>query len=375
MENNNIKRNVILLFLFLLLATGKLVSREVILEQTIPPGWLFKEFYHQGGSFGLKALFLIQDVPPEVRASGKVSRRLEIFDSQNKLVADLILPEGHWFEGFISNDRLLISVGDEGGAGRVKVLDFNGREIYSLDAGGRLVQKGIIGSEFALTPRLGIETGPISIIDGEKGIEKLRIAPYPKGPQGQILPGSFLVIGDGYYVTALGATLFLENYNQPGKKLWIIKNIGGNIRQLMVLNEDLIAVGYENEADFKHDEFESGLAVINWRTGKILFRKSARPRDANRNFWYPAIKYLNLVLEEDGSLLFYRDDEAVRLPEVKAGGQLWDEGKAIKLRSDPSQTNYPVKGKKEIRVEKRKKYVIICADNLVRVERRRWISE
>lgn len=179
-----------------------------------------------------------------------MARRLQVFESASNPVADLILPEGHWFEGFIDNDRLLVSVGDEGGAGQVKVLDFSGHRIYSLEAGGRWVQQAVLGNDFALVPGLGEETGPVSIIDGEKGKEKLKIGPYPESPQGMALPDCFLLIGDVYYLTGLRATLFLENYNQPGQKLWMIKDRGGNIHRARIPSESLIAAGNE-KADFK----------------------------------------------------------------------------------------------------------------------------
>lgn len=361
----------IFFFLVLFLMAGGLFSQEVVLERTLPPGWIFKEFYASGS--GLKALFLIQDLPDVVRATGKVAGRLQIFDQSNNLVSDLTLPEWHWFRDFLGNDRILISIGDENGTWEVKAIDFSGREIYSVDAGGRWVQKAVLGNDFALTPRLLEETGPISIIDGEKGTEKLKIFPYPKGPQGQILPSCFLLIGDGYYVTGLGATLFMENCSQPGRKFWMIKNIGGNIHDAMILNRDLIAIGYHEKADYKKNEFVSGLAVIEWKTGRMLFRKSAHLEKGVKDFWYPAVEYLNLIIEEDGSLLFYGDDRAVRLPKEKAGGEEWNEAKAIKLKADPSQ-RLRRDGKETFRIEVKRRYVVKDFGNFIRVEKRRWLS-
>lgn len=368
-----IKKNNILFFLFLLVIIGKLLAQEVVLERTLPPGWIFKFFHPPDSDSGLKALFLIQDLPDEIRATYKVASRLQVFDQNNNLVADLTLPEYHWFEGFIGDDKLLISEGDEGGIGRLKVVDFAGREIFSLEAGGRWVQQAVIGHDFALTPRLGHESGPISIIDGEKGIERLRIEPFPKGPQGEILPSCFLLLGDGYFVMGGGATLFLENYNEPGKKFWIIQNIGGNISNSIILSRDLIAIGFDAKADFKNNEFISGVAVIEWRTGKILFKKLAREKQREKDFWYPAIKYLNLYLEKDGSLIFHAVDEAVKLPREKAEGQEWNEAEAIKLRIHPSQKIKDHRGEENGRIEYQREYVIKDFGNLIRVEKLTWI--
>lgn len=372
MIKSNIKRKNIFFLLFLLLIMGKLLSQEVVLERTLPPGWIYKEFY--ASPSGLKALFLIQDLPDEIRATGKVAGRLQVFDSGNNLVADLTLPEWHWFEDFIGNDRILINVGDENGNWEVKVIDLNGHEIYSIEAGGRWTQKAVIGNDFALTPRLGWESGPISIIDGEKGIEKLKIGPYPKGPDGMILPSCFLLIGDGYYITGLGATLFLENYSGPGEKIWMIKDVGGNIEAARILSRDLVAIGYEEKRDFKNEEFVSGLAIIEWNTGKIVFKKSAKQIKGIRDFWYPIIKYLNLDLEEDGSLLFYGDDEAVKLPKEKTGRWEWNEGKAVKLKMDPAQKSDSGHGDRKVRVEVERKYVIKDFGTFIRVEKRHWLS-
>jgi hypothetical protein len=379
MKNKRSSLRIVYLILVSIILGGQLLSQEVVLERALPPGWVFKSFYYkphdENARSALKALFLIQDLPVEIRASGRVARRLQVFDSAGNPVADLILPEWHWFEGFIGNDRLLVSLGDEGGAGQVKVLDLNGHEIYSLEAGGRWVQQAVLGSDFALVPRLGEETGPVSIIDGEKGREKLKIGPYPEGPQGLPLPSCFLLIGDGYFLTGLGATLFLENYNQPGQKLWMIKDIGGNIQEARILRKDLIAVSYDIKTDFKRDEFIAGLAVIEWKTGRVLFRKSARQEEGRDRFWYQLIRSLNIGTEEDGSLLFYLDDEAIKLPKEKASGQEWDEAKVVRLRINPSQKSQPAPCKENFRIKVHGNYVVKDYGNFVRVEKRTWISD
>ncbi len=375
MERKMVKKVTSFAGFFLFLAIGNLLSQEVIFERTIPPGWVFKKFYEDRSGSGLKALFLVQDLPDEIRATGRVARRLQVFDSRNDLVADLTLPEWHWFNGFAGNDRLLVGVGDENGYSHIKVFDFNGREIFSFEAGGRWVQKSLLGNEVALTPRLGEERGPISIIDLDKGIEKLRIEPYPEGPRGTVLPGSFLLLGDGYFITALGATIFLENYSRPGNKLWIIQNIGGNVHDARILNRDLIAVGYEAKVDFKKKEFIAGLAVIRWETGEILFNRTARLENGKKDFWYPVLKYFNLLVEEDGSLLFYGDKEALRLPKEKPEEWKWSEKRALKLKADPAQKAVRAEAVRTVKVEADDRYVIVIADSSIRVERRRWVIE
>lgn len=380
MGRKNNKRKNSFFFLILLLGAGSLLSQEVVLERTLPPGWIFNNFYYQDNQnpgSGLKALFLVQDLPEEIRASGKVARRLQVFDAANNLVADLTLPEWHWFGGFIDNDRLLVYSGDVE-VDRVEVLDFKGNEIYSLDGGGRQLQKALLGNDFALTPRLGLdlETGPISIIDGEKGKEKLKIEPYPGNPQGLPLPGCFLLIGEGYFLTGLGATLFLENYNQPGQKLWMIEDIGGNIQEAHFLSRDLIAVSYDIEAGFRKAEFISGMAIIEWRTGKVLFRKSARQQEGPDKFWYQLIRSLSLMMDEDGNLVFtLNDDEAIRIPRTKGSGPGWNEARAVRLRAHPSQRSQQAAGNEKGRIKAYRKVIVRDYGNFVRVEKRSWVSD
>lgn len=160
MKNKLSGKKIIYIVWVSIIFAGQLLSQEVVLERTLPPGWILNNFYYQNNqdpSSGLKALFLVQDLPEEIRAGGKVASRLQVFDAANSLVADLTLPEWHWFGGFIGNDRLLVYAGDVE-VDRVEVLDFKGNEIYSLDAGGRQLQKALSGNDFTLTPRLGVET-------------------------------------------------------------------------------------------------------------------------------------------------------------------------------------------------------------------------
>lgn len=378
MKNKLSGKKIIYIFWVSIIFAGQLLSQEVVLERTLPPGWIFNNFYyqnHQNPGLGMKALFLVQDLPEEIRAGGKVARRLQVFDAANNLVADLTLPEWHWFGGFIGNDRLLVYAGDVE-VERVEVLDFKGNEIYSLDGGGRQLQQSLLGNDFALTPRLGLETGPISIIDGEKGKEKLKIEPYPKSPPGWPLPGCFLLIGDGYFLTGLGATLFLENYNQPGQKLWMIRDIGGNIQEARILSKDLIAVSYDIEASFRKNEFISGMAILEWRTGKVMFRKSARLQEGPDNFWHQLIRSLSLMMDEDGNLVFtLNDDEAIRIPREKASGPGWNEARAVRIRAHPSQKSQRAAGNEKGRIKAYGKVIVRDYGDFVRVEKRTWVAD
>jgi len=163
-----------------------------------------------------------------------------------------------------------------------------------------------------------------------------------------------------------------EHFNVP---LWMIKDIGGNIHEARILDRDLIAVGYDKKADFKKGEFISGLAVIRWKTGEILFNRTARFEKDKKDFWYPRLKYLNLLVEEDGSLLFYGDGEALRLPKEKADGWKWNEDKAIKLKADPPERVAGAEGNKAVKVEVNERYAVIICGNSIRVEKRRWVIE
>ncbi|MBC7361951.1 MAG: hypothetical protein H5U06_06690 [Candidatus Aminicenantes bacterium] len=362
----NLKKTIgyITIFLILGLILLPLLAQEVVHEYKIPSGWKFKR-YHSGALY--RALYLLPNLPDEQLVRGDVPRRLLIFDSQDNLISDLTLEPWWWLHGFIG-EKILLEEADENATYSIKLVDLNGKEIYSLDTQERWVSKAIIGNDLALEPSpIHNQVGPISIIDGETGQEKFRFGPY-QGPNGPSIPDCFLLIGEGYYLVGTGASLFLKSYYEPEKTYWQILNIGENIKQATFLNRDLIAVGYGFD-DFKKGVFMSGVAVIEWRTGAVLFNKNAIRHGKNEDKWFNSFDHLLLSVGEDGELII----GDIMLPPNSGDQKGWDEKRArkIKLKCSPTdQEIYSSVGSKS-RVEIRGKTVIKDFGTYLRIERRR----
>ena len=362
------KKTIMILLLSALILLPLLAQEDVHIYN-IPPGWKFKRF-HSRELF--RALYLLPDLPDEQLVRGDVPGRLLVFDKQDNLISDLNLEPWWWLKTFIG-DKILLEQADEDGTYFIELVDLNGKEIYSLNTHDRWVAKALIGNDLVLEPsKERQQIGPISIIDGETGQEKFRLEPF-QGPNGPSMPDCFLLIGDGFYVIGKGASLFLKSYYEPNKTFWQIWNIGGNIKDAMFLNKDLIAIGYGFD-DFKKDIFMSGAAVIEWRTGEVLFNKNAirrRLKDDkwHEDKWFNSLNYLNLSIEEDGGLII--GDEMLS---PKSGGKKgWDETKPkkIKLRTTPEEI-FSAVGKKG-RLEYDRRYLVIDFGTQVRVEKRRYV--
>jgi len=349
------------------------LAQEVLHEYKIPPGWKFKSYFS-------RALYLLPDLPDEELAKGDVPRRLLIFDRQDKLISDLMLEPGWWFGGYL-DDRILLEESDEYGTYLIKLTDLQGKEIYRVNGQGRFLNQALLGKDFALVPsKIQEQIGPISIIDGKTGQEKFKLEPY-QGPDGPSIPDGFLLIGEGFYVIGKGASLFLKSYYEPEKTFWQIWNMGGNINKIEWLNKDLIAVGYGFD-DFEKDRFISGVAVIEWRSGKILFNKYATRVRQGENWkedkWFDSFHYLLLSIGKEGELIIKEkeDRETILPPKVGRKGSWngWDETKArkIKIKYMPvPQEIYSSDGKKA-RVEFLGDTIIKDFGTFVRIEKRKY---
>jgi len=364
-------RKTIMILILTALILLPLLAQEDIHEYKIPSGWKFKH-YRSGELF--RALYLVPDLPEEQLLGGKVKARLLVFDKQDNLISDLILEPGWWF-GYFIGEKILLEQGDEMGIYFIKLVDLDGKEIYNLNTQERWVNAGLIGNDLVLEPlKERGQIGPISIIDGEMGREKFRLEPF-QGPNGPSIPDCFLLIGDGFYVVGKGASLFLKSYFEPNKTYWQIWNIGGNIKEAMFLNKDLMAIGYGFD-DFKKGIFISGAAVIEWKTGDILFNKMAIRRGKNSDKWFNSLKYLSLSIEEDGGLIIKENEDTGTILPPKSGGKKgWDEKspKKVKLRPTVKDIHSSVGNKG--RVEIWGKTVIIDFGTQVRVEKRKYVID
>lgn len=106
-----------------------------------------------------------------------------------------------------------------------------------------------------------------------------------------------------------------------------------------------------------------------------IIQQNARPEKGKKDFWYQSLKYLNLLVEEGGSLLFYGDNEALRLPKEKPEEWKWSKERAIKLKADPAQKAVRAEADRTVKVEVNEKNVVTISGNSIRVEKRRWVIE
>jgi hypothetical protein len=244
-RRNDMRRTLFFMIVFLaLFIIDCFAQPEVVLEHKLPPGWKYKEF-----SISLsnsKALLLFQDLSDEILLLNKPPRRLQVLDKDNKLISDFIIDGKYWLSAITSDNRIFLHDGDESGCAHIKAIDLNGNELYEAEAEGRWPI--FSGKDIALVPG-PMDIGPISIIDGYTGREKFRYS-VPAQRNKSFRISSFLPFcEDGFYVVGIGATLFLKSYLHQGERYWKIEDIGGNIEGSKYLNDELIAVSY-NQNDF-----------------------------------------------------------------------------------------------------------------------------
>lgn len=364
------KRNVFFITLLVgLVVLDSLGQAEVILDHKLPSGWKFKSFAISHS--GVKALYLFQDLPQEVLFTRNLPKRLQVFDKANNLINDLIFEDNYWLDSFTRDDGIILYQGDESGCYQVKVIDLDGKARFIAKAEGRWPGAALLGHDIAL---VSFEPGPCSIIDAGSGREKLRYGPIPgRGESPE--PYCFLPIGEnGMYIVGIRETLFLKSYLHREKDFWKIDNVGGDIIYGKFLDDELLAVGYERK-DFNAGRFMAGVAVIKWRTGKILFDKQGFQIDQKRDAWYPRF-YFSTLFTEDGDLVFFDGPSGgVRIPRNSQPGKGWDEGRLKRYSRPAGQTDMITSDGKHVRPDIHGKYVIFDFGDAVRIEKVAFIED
>lgn len=364
-------RNIVAWAIIFLLcgAAFSSVPEQTIIEHSLPPGWMFKSF--DVSRSNLKALCLLPDVPEEVRLKGNISRRVLIFNQTNNLISDLTLEDDFSFRKFTRNDRIILCDGGEGGCFRMKVMEPSGTEKYTIQAEGRWPVIAPLGKDIALVP--GPEdVGPISIIDEDTGREKAKIEP-PSNTNRAVKITAFLPLGeDGLYVQGIGATLLLKSYLHIGEVYWQIQDIGGNIRGGTYLNDEYLAISYGTD-DFHNKKFTAGIAVVEWRTGNILFKKEGSQINGDKDEWFSRLNAPNVFID-NGSLYFYgNSDDVLRVPKQASGGRGWNESMLKKDKLSPNQAGEIRVGDKIVTpAVQGGKYVIVNFGDVVRIEKSKY---
>jgi hypothetical protein len=361
------KRITMLAFLMLgFLVIPSLSQTETVLEHRLPVGWKLKDYSISQSN--VKALFLFPDLSQDMLLTDNFPRRLQVFDESNNVLSDFIIDDSYRLLGITRSDKIIIYNGDEESCYRIKVLDVLGREYYTAETGGRWPSKALFGKDIALIPG-HLTSGPISIIDEDTGREKASFGQLMSGDKAFPF-AAFLPIGkDGFYVVGIGASLFLKSYLHTGEVYWTVQDLGGDIKDSLFLNDDLIAVSYGTD-DFRGKKLMRGVVIFEWRTGNILFNKKAFQINGQMDSWYRKLHLLNL-LTENGYLIFDGDpSDIVRLPRRSKQNEGWDEGLAKKIRLVSSQTERVRVGDKLVKPKIRQgKYALMNLGDLVRIER------
>lgn len=233
------KGKCLLFLIFILTSVGAFVGIAGPFEYKIPQGWVFRDAVFSDS--GLKAIVIWQDVPREISRNGVFSSRLLIFNKEARLVNELVFGKPE-FPRLTRDDKIILMEADVNGVvNKITVFDSLGRQLFETGTKGRWPWPALLGKEIGLAePRTGTPLefiGPVSIIDADTGLERITIKP----PSGKGFSG-FLPIGEGgQFIIALGATVYFRTYLHPEQVLWKIDNIGGNVRSIDPIDENMPA--------------------------------------------------------------------------------------------------------------------------------------
>jgi hypothetical protein len=313
--------------LIMLLTLTSLAAASDVFEYKIPPGWKFKDAAISKS--GMKVLVLWQDLQLEFPVKHLAPSRLVIFDSDDRPVNDIIFEKIRWLRP-TRDEKILLIEGENEKTEKVSVFDMSGNKISEFATQSRLPYPALRGRDIGLgyvppgTPQNFI--GPVSIIDGETGREKISYGPPSKGALSGFLP-----IGvDGNFVIASGATVFMRSYLHPETVIWTIRNIGGNVYTIGPVDDDLISIRYEVKNP-KANYFLAGIALVEWKTGRIVFsRESNNPKN---ELW--GILHSGLDIQMDaGDLLFSNFGQltGIRVQKKNPMSDRWDEVKVNKYK-------------------------------------------
>ncbi len=245
------------------------LNAQLIKEYEIPEGWVFKK----AGTLknGFDCILIWPDIPDEQKRAAAFPSRLMIFDDAGRPINDITLDK----PSFFSNNRDEKIILDQGNS--IEVLDPYGRTLFCRETGGRFPQPSLLGKDIGLIyrdPGGDFIEGPVSIIDGMTGRELITLT-LPSGHQLKGFTG-FLPIGDGgHFLISMGATVLLQTYKEPGKTIWSIPDIGGNVVDIYPVDDRYAAVQYQDLSGRKNNNLRAGFSVIEWRSGKVIFNQES----------------------------------------------------------------------------------------------------
>jgi hypothetical protein len=315
--------SVLLAAMILVVSSAQVLDR---FEYKIPRGWAFKKA--EFSKSGMKAVLLAADVPYEGEvASQTIPSRLLVFDGNNAILDDIPYSEPKQIK--MTQDESIILSGGIEETDHITVLDSHGRHLFDLSTKGRGPYPALLGKEIGLARRepggTNAIVGSVSIIDGRTGREKISIGP----PSGKGIAGysGFLPIGEeGKFVISTGATVCMRTYLNPGRAIWRIDNIGGNVREIMPISEDCIGVAY-NQNEFGSNWIMAGAVIIDHSSGRILFRQESK--NPNAGLWKFLHGGFDIYIEGEDLIFSFADcGEQIRLPRNLGSSMLWDLNRA-----------------------------------------------
>ncbi len=245
------------------------LNAQRIKEYEIPEGWVFKKAATLKNGFD--CILIWPDIPDEQKRAAAFPSRLMIFDDEGRPVNDVTFDK----PSFLSNSRDERTILDQGNS--IEVLDTFGRKLFRRETGGRFPVPSLLGKDIGLIyrdPGGDFIDGPVSIIDGMTGRELITLTP----PSGHPLKGftGFMPIGeDGHFLISMGATVFLRTYKDPGKTIWSIPDIGGNVLDIYPVDDRYAAIQYRDLSGWKNNNLRAGFSIIEWRSGKVLLNQES----------------------------------------------------------------------------------------------------
>jgi hypothetical protein len=351
--------------LFMLISLVSFVGAADVFECKIPPGWHFHDAAISES--GLKAVVTWEDVSEEVARNGNYASRLLIFDKDDRLVNELTFANPKFLR-LTRDDKIILEELMEAPREEVEkitVFDSQGRELFETPTKGRWSWPALLGREIGLAREDGAEiTGRISIIDGETGQERITFGP-PSGSKRIKGFSGFLPIGEGgKYLVALGGTVFLKTYLHPGTSIWKIDSIGGNVRSIYPIDENLVGIKYEIN-DHKH-KYLAGVAVVEWRSGNIVFKQDSNEQT---ELGHLILKNPDITIKE-GDLFFTFSGfrSGIRVAKSPQSSKKWDKTKVRKYKID----NWPERD--ELTIDS-KHIIKKLGKDTVRIEKIRYKEE
>jgi hypothetical protein len=348
-----------------LISLGSLAGASDVFEVKIPPGWLFRDAAISES--GLKAVLTWEDVPREVALYGNFASRLLIFDKDDRLVNDLTFSNIKFLR-LTRDDKIILMEAPNERTEKITVFDSQGRELFEIPTKGRMPRPALLGKEISLENREIGEyeiTGPVSIIDGETGQERITYGP-PSG--GKRIKGfsDFLPIGEGgKFLVALGSTVFLKTYLQPGTDIWNINNIGGNVTIIRPIDENYVGIQYEIK-DFEAHKFLAGVAVVEWRSGNIVFRQESH--DPMTGLWSILHGGVDITLEEGDLCFDIRSKFGIRVAKSHQPSEKWDKTKIRKYKAEN-------RSERDVLTRDSKHIIKKLGKGIVRIEKIRYKEE